>query len=275
MKKIFASGIFPRSDELIKKINKFEQKNETFESLKHAFENDERFWLESQSGLSVVSEPALAWNDIFRPFTLNLENVETGPLTRYLETNTFFRRPIVKGKPEKKGSLMEWKNEYGLQFIFDRNSKVILPGPYSFLKVSEIKAELDEKKLLEIFSEIIFSEAKNFNFVEFKEPFIQHIEDLKNATDIYSTCSSKGYVFTEVFSNDFIDFPLPYAIKTENFSELNENIVVEMIDVFSTKVENFSEKYDFQITTNESLEFLPFKIAKLKIDFMKNLLEAK
>jgi len=270
MKKMLVSGIFPRSDELVKKINRFEQKKETLESLMYTFEMDERFWIERQKGLSYVSEPALSWNDIFRPFTLNLENVEAGPLTRYLETNTFFRRPIIKNLPEKKGSILEWKNELGLPFIFDKKLKNILPGPYSFLKVSEIKAEIDKEILLDKLAEIIFSEAKNFDIVEFREPFIQDLEDLKKAAEIYSTGSFNGYVFTNLFSNTFPDFPLPYALKTENNVDITDGIIVKKIDVFSTKVEDFSEKYYFPITTNESLEFLPFKIAVLKVDFMKN-----
>ncbi len=274
MVKIFVSGIFPRSDELIKKINKYEKKKIGVEELREAYEDEEKSWIEFQKGLSYVSDPLITWNDIFRPFTLNMENVEPGPLTRYLETNTFIRVPTIMGEPEIKLSILDMKNDYGINFILNRENKILLPGPYSFIKFSINRSGIPEEKLLEKISEIIFSQAKFFNYVEFKEPLIQSIGDLKKVSEIYSTANSNGYVFTNIETQNFIDFPLGYAVRTKNFSDVNESIIVELIDVFSTRIENLDIP-DISITTNESLEFLPFNISKKKIEIMKKLLEVK
>ncbi|MGC9176726.1 MAG: hypothetical protein ACP5F1_06590, partial [Thermoplasmata archaeon] len=252
----------------------YEKKKIGVEELREAYEDEEKSWIEFQKGLSYVSDPLITWNDIFRPFTLNMENVEPGPLTRYLETNTFIRVPTIKGEPEIKLSILDMKNDYGINFILNRENKILLPGPYSFIKFSINRSGIPEEKLLEKISEIIFSQAKFFNYVEFKEPLIQSIEDLKKVSEIYSTANANGYVFTNIETQNFIDFPLGYAVRTKNFSDVNESIIVELIDVFSTRIENLDIP-DISITTNESLEFLPFNISKKKIEIMKKLLEVK
>ena len=41
----------------------------------------------------------LAWQDLFRPLVDASEGLEAGGLTRFLDTNTFFRAPHATGTP--------------------------------------------------------------------------------------------------------------------------------------------------------------------------------
>ncbi len=273
MLKAFVSGIFPRQDELIGAINRYEKKKIGSEELLNIFNRCEEEWIRLQEGLTWISEPSLAWNDIFRPFTLNLRNIEAGPLTRYLETNTFYRRPVFKGYPERNGDILEGRNEYGLPYIYRKDLKIILPGPYSFVRSGEYPIGLDEMKLIEKMSFIIFDEASKLRFIEFKEPLIDDIKILKSLEDIYSTFSGEGYISTSIYERAYIDFPLPYTLNV-SIDNTPENIILGIFDVFSTRVENFVSIPDgLKITTNESLEFLPFIIAREKVRAMKKLLE--
>jgi 5-methyltetrahydropteroyltriglutamate--homocysteine methyltransferase len=275
MLKAFVSGIFPRQDELIGAINRFEKKRISFEELEKIFRRCEEEWLDLQKGLTIVSEPSLGWNDIFRPFTLNIKNLEAGPLTRYLETNTFYRRPIFSDYPVKENSVLEQKNEYGLPFYIRSDSKVILPGPYTFVKSGEYPSNLDERRLVEKMAEIVFDEASNFNYIEFKEPLVQDLNILKGLENIYSTFSGNGYISTGIRQKSYLDFSLPYTINTY-IENPPENIILGIIDVFSTKIEDFQNIEDnVTITTNESLEFLPFRIAKEKVLAIRKLLGVK
>ncbi|MEM4083932.1 MAG: hypothetical protein QW752_02660 [Thermoplasmata archaeon] len=276
MLKAFISGIFPRQDELIGAINRYEKNRIGKDELRSIFEKCENEWLNLQKGLTYISEPLLSWNDFLRPFTLKLKNVVLGPLTRYLETNTFYRRPIFKGKPIKEFEILKSENEYSLPFIYDSNSKILVPGPYTFVKSGENLSGIDDWGLIENMAEIIFDESSKYPFVEFKESLINSIEDLKKLKDLYSTFSGKGYIFTTIETEkNFIDFPIPYAIKTKNFS-IPDNIIIELVDVFSTKIIEFNDlPKNITFTTNESLEFLPYSIAIKKITSIKSILEVK
>ncbi len=266
----FVSGIFPRQDELIGAINRYERKRIGREELQIIYEKCEKEWMELQKGLTYISEPSLAWNDIFRPFTLHLKNIETGPLTRYMETNTFYRRPIFKGKPVKEFDILEMKNEYSLPYIYNNPEKIFLPGPYTFVKSGDNETGLEDDKLVEKVAEIIFDEASKYRFVEFREPFIRDIDDLKELEEIYATFSGKGFVFTTIDNpNTFLDFPLPYAVRSEKIT-VPDNVILELVDVFSTRVTDLSHlNGNIKFTTNESLEFLPYSIAVKKIESMK------
>ncbi len=268
MNEAFVSGIFPRSDELIKAINLFERKKISSEDLEKRINDEKIFWIEKQKGLTYISDPAITWNDIFRPFIMNAKNIEIGPLTRYLETNTFFKKPIINNYPEF-GDII--KNEYPDRPILDKVDKILLPGPYTFISVSEIESDLDKNKVFNIISDFIFSIAGKCRYAEFKEFIVKDINTLKSLRDIYSTYSGRGYVFTNIKTNDFIDFPTDYAVKSDNFRNLPENVIIEYIDVFKTKIENFDHiPENVRITTNESLEFLPYSIALKKVELMVN-----
>ena len=47
-----------------------------------------------EAGLDYLSDGLLNWQDIFRPFDEAARGLEPGPLTRFLNTNTFYRRTL-------------------------------------------------------------------------------------------------------------------------------------------------------------------------------------
>jgi methionine synthase II (cobalamin-independent) len=54
--------------------------------------------VQTDAGLSPVAPALVRWEDLFRPFITQADGVEPGQLTRYFETNTFFRQPHVTSK---------------------------------------------------------------------------------------------------------------------------------------------------------------------------------
>ena len=54
---------------------------------------------ESEAGFDLLSDGMLAWQDLFRPLVDASEGLEAGALTRFLDTNTFFRAPHATGNP--------------------------------------------------------------------------------------------------------------------------------------------------------------------------------
>jgi 5-methyltetrahydropteroyltriglutamate--homocysteine methyltransferase len=49
--------------------------------------------VQQDAGLDLLADGMLRWQDVFRPFVESADGLETGALTRFLDTNTFYRAP--------------------------------------------------------------------------------------------------------------------------------------------------------------------------------------
>jgi len=97
--KAYAPGIYARSEELVRATRDLDRGRTTEEAVEEQRRADLCSLLDAQrnAGLDYLSDGLLNWQDIFRPFDEAAEGLEPGPLTRFLNTNTFFRAPAVTG----------------------------------------------------------------------------------------------------------------------------------------------------------------------------------
>src|SRR2546423_590883 len=63
------------------------------------------FEAEQAAGLDLLADGMLRWQDHFRPLLKQADGLETGALTRFLDTNTFYRAPKATGDPRLQGPL--------------------------------------------------------------------------------------------------------------------------------------------------------------------------
>ncbi len=101
--KAYAPGIYARSEELVQATRDLDRGRTSVEAVEERREADMRSFLDAQreAGLDYLSDGLLNWQDIFRPFDEAARGLEPGPLTRFLNTNTFFRAPAVIREPPK------------------------------------------------------------------------------------------------------------------------------------------------------------------------------
>ncbi len=101
--KAYAPGIYARSEELVRATRDLDRDRTTEEAVEEQREADLRSFLDAQreAGLDYLSDGLLNWQDIFRPFDEAARGLEPGPLTRFLNTNTFYRAPAVTGEAPK------------------------------------------------------------------------------------------------------------------------------------------------------------------------------
>ncbi|RLF28950.1 MAG: hypothetical protein DRJ99_03965 [Thermoplasmata archaeon] len=94
------TGIFPRSNELIRATWDYEKGKIDKETLENKIEKDTKriIELQLQTGFRYITDGMLLWQDLFRPFVENIEGISPGPLTRWFNNNTFFRKPIIDNK---------------------------------------------------------------------------------------------------------------------------------------------------------------------------------
>jgi 5-methyltetrahydropteroyltriglutamate--homocysteine methyltransferase len=103
----FAPGIYPRSAALVQATRDLERERTSPEAVAEQAEDDFRELISVQraAGLTFLSDGMLEWQDLFRPLADAAEGLDARPLTRLLDTNTFYRAVLVDGEPRLRNPL--------------------------------------------------------------------------------------------------------------------------------------------------------------------------
>jgi 5-methyltetrahydropteroyltriglutamate--homocysteine methyltransferase len=96
----FVPGIYPRSEELVQATRDLDRGRTTAEAVDEQVDRDLQQLVTAQqdAGLDLLSDGMLRWQDVFRPLVEGAEGLERGALTRFLDTNTFYRAPHAEGE---------------------------------------------------------------------------------------------------------------------------------------------------------------------------------
>ena len=144
------SGLHPRSEEYVEVTRRADRGKATAAEVAKQAAADEEALLATQSaaGLSELSTGNLDWQDIFRPLAEGSDGFEIGAVTRFFDTNSFYRQPTITGEVrangiakrrelrvppaaatgDRKGARKKGKSPAG----HSPRGLAILPGPYSF-----------------------------------------------------------------------------------------------------------------------------------------------
>jgi 5-methyltetrahydropteroyltriglutamate--homocysteine methyltransferase len=123
--------------------------------------DEKRRAIHLQRGLkfAYLSDPLTDWHDLLRPFT-TVSGVEAGPLVRFFENNTFYRRPIITGALD--GGATVVAKHLALDLFPRRQAwKVDLPEPYTFVQLSTNHYYADASELLVAVANHLAREARN------------------------------------------------------------------------------------------------------------------
>jgi 5-methyltetrahydropteroyltriglutamate--homocysteine methyltransferase len=103
----FAPGIYPRSEALVQATRDLDRGRTTIEAVADQRERDrhELVSVQEAAGLSLLSDGMLGWQDVFRPLAEAADGLDARPLTRFLDTNTFYRAVLVEGEPRLRAPL--------------------------------------------------------------------------------------------------------------------------------------------------------------------------
>jgi 5-methyltetrahydropteroyltriglutamate--homocysteine methyltransferase len=100
--KAYAPGIHPRSEALVQATRDLDRGRTTVEEVEKQRQADARALVAAQedAGLDPLTDGLLAWQDLFRPLAERSDGLSARPLTRFLDTNTFYRALLVDGEPQ-------------------------------------------------------------------------------------------------------------------------------------------------------------------------------
>ena len=91
----FIPGLYARSEALVQATRDLDRGRTTPEAVEEQVERDQAALVDEQqaAGFDLLSDGMLRWQDHFRPLLEAADGLETGALTRFLDTNTFYRAP--------------------------------------------------------------------------------------------------------------------------------------------------------------------------------------
>jgi 5-methyltetrahydropteroyltriglutamate--homocysteine methyltransferase len=172
------TGPFPRSEALVAATRDLDRGRTSAEALEELFVRTERevVDLERRLGLDTVTAGYLRWADLFRPFAETWEGFTVGPLTRWFETNTFYRQPILHSPPGRTAGAIAARLPPPLRAEPGR-AGVILPGPYTFAGLLENRSGEAEGALVHRLGRLLAEETRElaglgFTTFQFSEPLL-------------------------------------------------------------------------------------------------------
>ncbi|MGH2453958.1 MAG: hypothetical protein ACRDF5_09380 [bacterium] len=171
------SGIFPRSEELIAASRAFERGRLDADSLLLQTEEEARrlVALQEEWGFDYVTDGLLRWQDLLRPLADELPGVHAGPVTRWFDNNSFYRRPVIEQRLRPLGeAALRWTVREPLA---GRPWKAILPTPWAFAALSEDHVYGDADALLGDAAEVLRAEAAGLaaagcRYIQFSDPVL-------------------------------------------------------------------------------------------------------
>lgn len=173
---LYLTGILPRPEDLIETTRAYDRGKVDKDSLEWAFSKatDDVIDLQVSMNLNYVTDGMLRWQDLLRPFTENLRGLKVGPLSRWFNNNTFYRKPIVVDKIGGDGGIV-LRYTYVDKLPRGYPWKAILPAPYTFSKLLEDLFYRDEVKLMFDYAKVLRSEIMSlkeagFEYVQLSDP---------------------------------------------------------------------------------------------------------
>jgi len=133
-------GSFPRPPELRKAINALNENSISQQDFEESYQSSflKVVKLQEEAGLNILTSGLLLWDDLLRPFAKKLSGITFGGLLRFFDNNFYYRRPIIVDR-------IRWSEPITLDEVerlskaAARLVKAVVPGPYTFMKLSENK----------------------------------------------------------------------------------------------------------------------------------------
>lgn len=132
---ILLPGPYPRSEHLVAVTRDVERDRQTLADLKTAWQEEIKNFKSIQAGLPYYSTGLFQWQDLLRPFVDLIPGTEANGLSRFYETNSFWRTLQFPPKARvNNAELDNWIDKYFLGGgIYSKNDPMIFTLPFAFI----------------------------------------------------------------------------------------------------------------------------------------------
>ena len=292
------------SSTLIGAITKWQRKELTDAQLEQTFQQITRAVIreQEQAGLDVLTDGQIRWEDLLTPIARHLEGFEINGLERWYNNNVYYRRPVLHKTPVWKKPILVEPFRFAAGCT-RKPVKAVLPGPYTFARMSEDRFYRSEKKFAMKMAEILNAEAKALeqagaSLIQFDEPSLAYgapdvkvavaalnvaTKGLKARTAVATYFGSLNGAFAPLMKAhvDIIGVDVvsdPSALSALKKAKITKPLAIGCMDARNTKLESVKELQStfkairrllpndqWFVNPNCGLEFLPHGNALAKI----------
>ncbi|MEM0139858.1 MAG: hypothetical protein QXZ44_04515 [Ferroplasma sp.] len=283
-------GIYPKTNELRLHIGRWEKGTLPDSTLNNNIEMEKKALYAKMNEYNILhTDPLFNWYDIFRPLSLIIDGIELGPLTRFKETNTFYRIPLIDGLTGIAIDPLDFSplNEnppLPLYLEDDENFAAFLPSPLSFYKMSktDIKYNDFEKKLEILYSKILKLYRTKKLVLYDPLPYNENdVLDLSLFANYEISLVTTGKVYKNNIRQKIHSMVVDYNDNNIGISKkLSEVPGIKIVDGYNTGIEN-ADKLKAQLKSlnsdkilvshSEYMDFLPRIIADKKIELISRI----
>lgn len=292
-------GIFPKTEKLRVRIGRWQREILSAKELESLVQEETALFqqLARENGISSFTDPLFNWFDIFRPISLVTGGIELGPLTRYGETNTFYRLPEIRkpltleGNPAKYRELSENPPLPLYHVDQGEDQLAFLPGPVTFFhfcgNIAGNSFESFSENLGKLYSELL-SKFRFRKFLVFESvplaggnlgPFYKSVDPEKTILATTGNLNIKSLESAgKKFHSVATDADKENIKAAAAFSSIPG---LSLIDAHNTKLEDpkaLTARIDglgkelgihkFYVTHSDYLDFLPRQIAEKKLQLI-------
>jgi len=290
--------------------NRFDQKKISKDELEKVYKETIRRVIREQeeAGVDLITDGQIRWDDLVTPFAKNIRGIEIGGLLRFFDNNVYYRRPIIKSKLSFANYSVVEEFKFA-QANSKKEVKPVIPGAFTFARLSLDEFYHDEGKLVFDLAEILHKEVEKLNqeganIIQIDEPSLcfhpDKVKLMEESLKIITGGIKANFALYFYFGSikklvpDLFDLPVDIlgvdvVSKKENFDLILEydgkkEIGLGCVDARNTKLESRSElialfekvtkkvpQDKFFINPSCGLEFLPHAEAQKKL---KNMVEA-
>ncbi len=283
-------GIYPKTNELRLHIGRWEKGMLPDASLSENIESEKALFYDLLSERSIHhTDPLFNWYDILRPISLIVDGIELGPLTRFKETNSFYRMPLVGditgiSVDPKNFSPLNENPPLPLYINSGEYFNAFLPSPVSFFKMSRSSIPYSEfqEKIENIYTGILKEFGLKSLVLYDPIPYEKtDVLDIRPMKDFKIKLITTGKLYSGNVNGNPYSIIVDYS--AENFkisSEKSKVPGVKLVDGYNTRMETLSdingkiESLDADriiVSHSEYFDFLPRIIADRKLDLMSNI----
>ncbi len=283
-------GIYPKTDELRLHIGRWEKGKLPDATLNENIESEKAMFYDLLKDGSIEhTDPLFNWYDILRPISLIIDGIDLGPLTRFKETNSFYRMPVISnisGISIDPGDFSPLNENPPLPLYVNNGNgfNAFLPSPMSFFKMSRsgIPYEDFQEKIEKVYAGIL----KGFNLktLVLYDPMPYEKSDALDLTplsDFKIKLVTTGKIYNDNIKGNLYSIIADYTDNNFSISKENSKVPgVKLIDGYSTRLENIGEinrtieSLDSDrviISHREYFDFLPRIIADRKLDLISKI----
>jgi 5-methyltetrahydropteroyltriglutamate--homocysteine methyltransferase len=172
------TGPFPRSEALVAATRDLDRGRATADAVEERFAAEERtvVALEARLGFDASTGGYLRWADLFRPFAEGWRGFTVGPVSRWFETNTFYRQPILHAPPERVAGVVRAALP-NPAVVPPERAKVVLPGPFTFAGLLDNRSGETREALTHRLGRLLADDvrelrAAGYRTFQFQEPLL-------------------------------------------------------------------------------------------------------